>query len=42
MSFILDEIESFRFCKEYDYEYDIFLVRTRDPASFWRWIVTEM
>ena len=34
MSFILDEIESLRFWEEDDYEYKIFLVRTRDPASF--------
>ena len=40
MSFILDEIESFRFWEEDDYEYEIFLVRARDPASFWRGIVT--
>ena len=42
MSFILDEIESFRFLEEDDYEYEIFLVRIRDPASFWREMVTPL
>ena len=37
MSFILDEIESFRFWEEDDYEYEIFF---RDQASFWGEIVT--